>query len=185
MSLELLRSSVRSTAPKADMNGPILQMLGGTIKLSHCAINALADRCKIFLPQRTHFTQASPIGQHRCPSDDPVCVRLQADRAVKRTAPDAPLLAKPFRGDALHKAVPATITPLGFYRTDPCICGQSIEQRPLRCGGPFAPRQLKGQSYFAATFERNESTRPLIRASRIPRSRSLNICASEYLFSFR
>ena len=25
--------------------------------------------------------------------------------AVKRTAPDAPLLAKPFRADALHKAV--------------------------------------------------------------------------------
>ena len=31
--------------------------------------------------------------------------------AVKRTAPDAPLLAKPFRADALHKAVRAAITP--------------------------------------------------------------------------
>jgi CheY-like chemotaxis protein len=31
--------------------------------------------------------------------------------SVKRTAPDAPLLAKPFRADALHKAVRAAITP--------------------------------------------------------------------------
>ncbi|MGE5563027.1 MAG: PAS domain S-box protein [Bacillota bacterium] len=31
--------------------------------------------------------------------------------AVKRTAPDAPLLAKPFRADALHKAVRAAIAP--------------------------------------------------------------------------
>jgi CheY-like chemotaxis protein len=31
--------------------------------------------------------------------------------AVKRTAPDAPLLAKPFRADALHKAVRAALTP--------------------------------------------------------------------------
>jgi DNA-binding response OmpR family regulator len=29
--------------------------------------------------------------------------------AVKRTAPDAPLLAKPFRAEALHKAVRAAI----------------------------------------------------------------------------
>ena len=33
--------------------------------------------------------------------------------AVKRTAPDAPLLAKPFRADALHKAVRSAITPQG------------------------------------------------------------------------
>jgi PAS domain S-box-containing protein len=33
--------------------------------------------------------------------------------AVKRTAPDAPLLAKPFRADALHKAVRAAIVPQG------------------------------------------------------------------------
>jgi DNA-binding response OmpR family regulator len=31
--------------------------------------------------------------------------------AVKRTAPDAPLLAKPFRADALNKAVRAAIAP--------------------------------------------------------------------------
>ncbi len=31
--------------------------------------------------------------------------------AVKRTAPDAPLLAKPFRADALHKAVRGAISP--------------------------------------------------------------------------
>jgi CheY-like chemotaxis protein/two-component sensor histidine kinase len=33
--------------------------------------------------------------------------------AVKRTAPDAPLLAKPFRADALHKAVRAAIASQG------------------------------------------------------------------------
>ncbi|HEX5258648.1 MAG TPA: PAS domain S-box protein [Sphingomicrobium sp.] len=33
--------------------------------------------------------------------------------AVKRTAPDAPLLAKPFRAEALHKAVRAAIAPQG------------------------------------------------------------------------
>jgi signal transduction histidine kinase len=33
--------------------------------------------------------------------------------AVKRTAPDAPLLAKPFRADALEKAVRAAIAPVG------------------------------------------------------------------------
>ena len=33
--------------------------------------------------------------------------------AVKRTAPDAPLLAKPFRPDALHKAVRSAIAPQG------------------------------------------------------------------------
>jgi PAS domain S-box-containing protein len=33
--------------------------------------------------------------------------------AVKRTAPDAPLLAKPFRADALHKAVRGALTPAG------------------------------------------------------------------------
>jgi CheY-like chemotaxis protein len=33
--------------------------------------------------------------------------------AVKRTAPDAPLLAKPFRADALHKAVRAAMAPQG------------------------------------------------------------------------
>ncbi|HEY8591842.1 MAG TPA: PAS domain S-box protein [Sphingomicrobium sp.] len=33
--------------------------------------------------------------------------------AVKRTAPDAPLLAKPFRSDALHKAVRAAMAPHG------------------------------------------------------------------------
>jgi len=33
--------------------------------------------------------------------------------AVKRTAPDAPLLAKPFRADALHKAVRSALTPVG------------------------------------------------------------------------
>ena len=33
--------------------------------------------------------------------------------SVKRTAPDAPLLAKPFRADALHKAVRAAIAPAG------------------------------------------------------------------------
>ena len=33
--------------------------------------------------------------------------------AVKRTAPDAPLLAKPFRADALHKAVRGAITQQG------------------------------------------------------------------------
>ena len=32
--------------------------------------------------------------------------------AVKRTAPDAPLLAKPFRADALHKAVRGAISPI-------------------------------------------------------------------------
>jgi CheY-like chemotaxis protein/nitrogen-specific signal transduction histidine kinase len=32
--------------------------------------------------------------------------------AVKRTAPDAPLLAKPFRADALHKAVRRALRPL-------------------------------------------------------------------------
>jgi FixJ family two-component response regulator len=31
--------------------------------------------------------------------------------AVKRTAPDAPLLTKPFRADALAKAVRAAIVP--------------------------------------------------------------------------
>ena len=31
--------------------------------------------------------------------------------AVKRVAPDAPLLTKPFRADALHKAVRAALTP--------------------------------------------------------------------------
>ncbi len=33
--------------------------------------------------------------------------------AVKRTAPDAPLLAKPFRADTLHKAVRGALTPAG------------------------------------------------------------------------
>jgi CheY-like chemotaxis protein len=33
--------------------------------------------------------------------------------AVKRTAPDAPLLAKPFRADALEKAVRGALTPQG------------------------------------------------------------------------
>jgi CheY-like chemotaxis protein len=33
--------------------------------------------------------------------------------AVKRTAPDAPLLAKPFRADALHKAVRGAIAARG------------------------------------------------------------------------
>ncbi|NUR44904.1 MAG: PAS domain-containing protein [Sphingomonas sp.] len=33
--------------------------------------------------------------------------------AVKRTAPDAPLLAKPFRADALHKAVRGALAPTG------------------------------------------------------------------------
>ena len=33
--------------------------------------------------------------------------------AVKRTAPDAPLLAKPFRADALHKAVRGAIAAQG------------------------------------------------------------------------
>jgi PAS domain S-box-containing protein len=33
--------------------------------------------------------------------------------AVKRTAPDAPLLAKPFRADALHKAVRGALSPGG------------------------------------------------------------------------
>ena len=33
--------------------------------------------------------------------------------AVKRTAPDAPLLAKPFRAEALHKAVRGALTPAG------------------------------------------------------------------------
>jgi PAS domain S-box-containing protein len=33
--------------------------------------------------------------------------------AVKRTAPDAPLLTKPFRADALHRAVRAALPPLG------------------------------------------------------------------------
>jgi CheY-like chemotaxis protein len=33
--------------------------------------------------------------------------------AVKRTAPDAPLLTKPFRADVLHKAVRSAITPQG------------------------------------------------------------------------
>ena len=33
--------------------------------------------------------------------------------AVKRTAPDAPLLAKPFRADALDKAVRAALTAHG------------------------------------------------------------------------
>ena len=33
--------------------------------------------------------------------------------AVKRTAPDAPLLAKPFRADALHKAVRGALAPQG------------------------------------------------------------------------
>jgi CheY-like chemotaxis protein len=33
--------------------------------------------------------------------------------AVKRTAPDSPLLAKPFRADALHKAVRRAIAPDG------------------------------------------------------------------------
>jgi len=33
--------------------------------------------------------------------------------AVKRTAPEAPLLAKPFRADALHKAVRGALTPAG------------------------------------------------------------------------
>ena len=31
--------------------------------------------------------------------------------AVKRSAPDAPLLAKPFRADALHRAVQGAIAP--------------------------------------------------------------------------
>jgi hypothetical protein len=31
--------------------------------------------------------------------------------AVKNTAPDAPLLTKPFRADALHKAVRGAIAP--------------------------------------------------------------------------
>jgi FixJ family two-component response regulator len=31
--------------------------------------------------------------------------------AVKSIAPDAPLLAKPFRADALHKAVRGALTP--------------------------------------------------------------------------
>ena len=31
--------------------------------------------------------------------------------AVKRTAPDAPLLAKPFRAEALHRAVRAALSP--------------------------------------------------------------------------
>jgi CheY-like chemotaxis protein len=31
--------------------------------------------------------------------------------AVKRTAPDAPLLTKPFRAEALHKAVRGALTP--------------------------------------------------------------------------
>jgi CheY-like chemotaxis protein len=31
--------------------------------------------------------------------------------AVKRTAPDAPLLTKPFRADALHKAVRGALPP--------------------------------------------------------------------------
>jgi CheY-like chemotaxis protein len=33
--------------------------------------------------------------------------------AVKRTAPDAPLLAKPFRTDALHRAVRGAIADKG------------------------------------------------------------------------
>jgi DNA-binding response OmpR family regulator len=33
--------------------------------------------------------------------------------AVKRTAPDAPLLSKPFRAEALNKAVQNAITPVG------------------------------------------------------------------------
>ena len=33
--------------------------------------------------------------------------------AVKRTAPNAPLLAKPFRADALQKAVRGALTPAG------------------------------------------------------------------------
>jgi hypothetical protein len=33
--------------------------------------------------------------------------------AVKRTAPDAPLLAKPFRADALEKAVRGALNPQG------------------------------------------------------------------------
>jgi FixJ family two-component response regulator len=33
--------------------------------------------------------------------------------AVKRTAPDAPLLAKPFRAEALQKAVRGALTPAG------------------------------------------------------------------------
>jgi PAS domain S-box-containing protein len=33
--------------------------------------------------------------------------------SVKRTAPDAPLLAKPFRADALHRAVRGALTPRG------------------------------------------------------------------------
>jgi CheY-like chemotaxis protein len=33
--------------------------------------------------------------------------------AVKRTAPDAPLLAKPFRAEALLKAVRGALTPQG------------------------------------------------------------------------
>jgi signal transduction histidine kinase/CheY-like chemotaxis protein len=33
--------------------------------------------------------------------------------AVKRTAPDAPLLTKPFRADALHKAVRGALVPIG------------------------------------------------------------------------
>ena len=33
--------------------------------------------------------------------------------AVKRAAPGAPLLAKPFRADALHKAVRGALTPPG------------------------------------------------------------------------
>jgi DNA-binding response OmpR family regulator len=33
--------------------------------------------------------------------------------SVKRTAPDAPLLAKPFRADALHRAVRGAMTPRG------------------------------------------------------------------------
>ena len=33
--------------------------------------------------------------------------------AIKRTAPDAPLLAKPFRADALHKAVRRALAPQG------------------------------------------------------------------------
>jgi CheY-like chemotaxis protein len=33
--------------------------------------------------------------------------------AVKRTAPDAPLLAKPFRAEALQKAVRWALTPAG------------------------------------------------------------------------
>ena len=33
--------------------------------------------------------------------------------AIKRTAPDAPLLAKPFRAEALHKAVRGALTAAG------------------------------------------------------------------------